>query len=289
MKKSSKVMLFTAAVVGVVGIGMCIGGVAMGATITGLNLSKYGFSEAVKQTTKYVSFDNKDSWDEDWDEITQLKPVETDTDKEIYETAPISDLELSLSGDELKFQSYDGDKLRIEVSGSKKDKVRIGTDDDSLILETIGRIQDREITISYPKGLRFKETSIEAAAGTVTMSDEFRTDDLDVSVGAGEFTNTGKISVANDTTITVGTGNVELSELDICNLEVECGIGNVNLAVLGKEADYNYEISCSAGNVDIGDSSYSGVGHNKNITNPNARGDMELECGVGNITVNFEK
>ena len=289
MKKSSKVMLLIAAVVGVAGIGMSIGGVAMGATIAGLNLSKYGFSDAIKKTTKYVSLDDKDSWEQDWDEITQLGPVETDGDKEIFETAPTSELEFSLSGDELKFQSYDGDKLRIEVTGSKRDKVRIGTEDDSLILETTGRSQNREITVSYPKNVRFKETSIDVAAGTVTMCDEFRTDDLDVSVAAGEFTNAGKISVANDTTITVGTGNVELSELDIYNLEVDCGIGNVDLDILGKEADYNYEISCSAGNVDIGGSSYSGVGHNKNITNPNARRDMNLDCGVGNITVNFEK
>ena len=289
MKKSSKVMLLIAAVVGVAGIGMSIGGVAMGATIAGLNLSKYGFSDAIKKTTKYVSLDDKDSWEQDWDEITQLEPVETDGDKEIFETAPTSELEFSLSGDELKFQSYDGDKLRIEVTGSKKDKVRIGIEDDSLILETTGRSQNREITVSYPKNVRFKETSIDVAAGTVTMCDEFRTDDLDVSVAAGEFTNAGKISVANDTTITVGTGNVELSELDIYNLEVDCGIGNVDLNILGKEADYNYEISCSAGNVDIGGSSYSGVGHNKNITNPNARRDMNLDCGVGNITVNFEK
>ena len=289
MKKSSKVMLLIAAVVGVAGIGMSIGGVAMGATIAGLNLSKYGFSDAIKKTTKYVSLDDKDSWEQDWDEITQLGPVETDGDKEIFETAPTSELEFSLSGDELKFQSYDGDKLRIEVTGSKKDKVRIGTEDDSLILETTGRSQNREITVSYPKNVRFKETSIDVAAGTVTMCDEFRTDDLDVSVAAGEFTNAGKISVANDTTITVGTANVELSELDIYNLEVDCGIGNVDLDILGKEADYNYEISCSAGNVDIGGSSYSGIGHNKNITNPNARRDMNLDCGVGNITVNFEK
>lgn len=289
MKKSSKVMLLIAAVVGVAGIGMSIGGVAMGATIAGLNLSKYGFSDAIKKTTKYVSLDDKDSWEQDWDEITQLGPVETDGDKEIFETAPTSELEFSLSGDELKFQSYDGDKLRIEVTGSKKDKVRIGTEDDSLILETTGRSQNREITVSYPENVRFKETSIDVAAGTVTMCDEFRTDDLDVSVAAGEFTNAGKISVSNDTTITVGTGNVELSELDIYNLEVDCGIGNVDLDILGKEADYNYEISCSAGNVDIGGSSYSGIGHNKNITNPNARRDMNLDCGVGNITVNFEK
>ena len=94
------------------------------------------------------------------------------------------------------------------MSGSKKDKIRIGTEDDSLILETTGRTRDREITVSYPKNVRFKETSIEVAAGTVTMCDEFRTDDLDVSVAAGEFTNTGKIRAASDTTIAVGTGNV---------------------------------------------------------------------------------
>ena len=105
MKKSSKVMLLTAAVVGVVGIGMSIGGVAMGATIAGLNLSKYRFDGIVKQTAKYISLDDKDDWEQDWDEITQLEPVETDNDKEIFETAPISDLKLSLSGDELKFRS----------------------------------------------------------------------------------------------------------------------------------------------------------------------------------------
>ena len=289
MRKFSKRILKLALALAVVGLGLSIGGVAMGATITGINLTKYGLNGNIRKIANSALQESHDSWDEDWDEITQLEPVETDNDKEIFETAPISDLKLSLSGDELKFRSYDGDKLRIEVSGSKKDKIRIGTEDDSLILETTGRTRDREITVSYPKNVRFKETSIEVAAGTVTMCDEFRTDDLDVSVAAGEFTNTGKIRAASDTTIAVGTGNVELSELDINNLEVDCGIGNVDLGILGKEADYNYQISCSAGNVDIGDSSYSGVGHNKNITNPNAKGNMNLDCGVGNITVDFEK
>ncbi len=55
MKKSSKVMLLTAAVVGVVGIGMCIGGLAMGATIAGLDLSKYGFSEVLKNSGWFIS------------------------------------------------------------------------------------------------------------------------------------------------------------------------------------------------------------------------------------------
>lgn len=261
----------------------------MGATITGINLTKYGLNGNIRKIANSALQESHDSWDEDWDEITQLKPVMTEDDKEIFEIDPVSDLDFSLSGDALKLQNCDGDKIRVEVSGSKKDKVRIGTDDDSLVIESLGRTQEREITVSYPKDLRFKDTSIEVAAGTVTMYDDFRTDDLDVSVGAGEFTNTGKISVANDISVEVGTGNVEISELDIHDLEVDCGIGNVDLDILGKEADYNYEISCAAGNVDIGDSSYSGIGHDKNITNPNAKGDMELNCGVGNITVSFSK
>ena len=287
MRKISRVLLKTALVLGIAGAGLSIGGVAMGATVTGLNLSKYGFKDSIKKAASFSWAESRESWDEDWDEITQLEPAGTDQDKEIFETDTVSDLEISLSAGELRFQTYDGDRIRIEVSGGKKDKVRIGTDDDSLILETIGRTQDREINVIYPEGLRFKETSIEVAAGTVTMCNDFRTDDLDVSVAAGEFTNTEKISVADDLTIAVGTGNVELSRLDTNSLEADCGIGNIDLDIHGREADYNYEISCAAGNVDIGDSSYSGIGHDKNITNPNAGGDMELNCGVGNITVTF--
>lgn len=285
MRKFSKRILKLALALAVVGLGLSIGGVAMDRHQSYEIWTEWKYQEIANSALQ----ESHDSWDEDWDEITQLKPVTTEDDKEIFEIDPVSDLDFSLSGDALKLQSCDGDKIRVEVSGSKKDKVRIGTDDDSLVIESLGRTQEREITVSYPKNLRFKDTSIEVAAGTVTMCDDFRTDDLDVSVGAGEFTNTGKISVANDISVEVGTGNVEISELDIHDLEVDCGIGNVDLDILGKEADYNYEISCAAGNVDIGDSSYSGIGHDKNITNPNAKGDMELNCGVGNITVSFSK
>lgn len=289
MRKISRILLRTAVVLGIAGVGLSLGGVAMGATVTGLNLSRYGVKSSIKKAAESAWVESSDSWDEDWDEISRLEPVETDSDKEIFETDPVSDLELSLSAGELKFQSYDGDKIRIEVAGQKKDKVRIGLDDDTLVLETIGRTQDREITLNYPKDLRFKETSVDVAAGTVTMASEFRTDDLEVSVAAGEFTNTGKLSAANDISIEVGTGNVELSDLDANNLEADCGIGNVDLNILGQEEDYNYDISCAAGNIDIGESSYSGLGHDKEITNPNAKGDMELNCGVGNITVAFKK
>ena len=290
MRKISRVLLKTALGLGVAGIGLCIGGVAMGATITGFDLSRYGVNTTVNTTIKKVAKSawttGSDVWDEDWDEISRLEPTETDKDKEVFETDPSADLEFSLSAGELSFQPYDGDRIRIEVSGEKKDKVRVGKDDGSLVLETTGRTQDRKILVSYPQSYTFDETSIEIAAGTVTLEDGFNTGELDVSVAAGEFTNTGRLT-AREVSIEVGAGNVELSELDTKELEADCGVGNIELNISGRETDYNYEISCAAGEVEIGGSSYSGIGHSKEITNPNAKGDMELNCGVGNITVTF--
>lgn len=292
MRKISRVLLKTALGLGVAGMGLCIGGVAMGATITGLDLSRYGVNTTVNTTIKKVAKSawttGSDGWDEDWDEISRLEPTETDKDKEVFETDPSADLEFSLSAGELSFQPYDGDRIRIEVSGEKKDKVRVGKDDGSLILETTGRTQDRKILVSYPQNYTFDETSIEIAAGTVTLKDGFNTGELDVSVAAGEFTNTGRLT-AREVSIEVGAGNVELSELDTKELEADCGVGNIGLNISGRETDYNYEISCAAGEVEIGGSSYSGIGHSKEITNPNVKGDMELNCGVGNITVTFTK
>ena len=288
MRRFSKVVLRTAMVLGVVGLGLSIGGVAMGATFTGFELSKYGLETTLRKAVKSAWVEDSNAWDEDWDEISQLDPVETEQDKEIFETVPVSDLELSLSAGELKFQPYDGDRIRVEVSGGKKDKVRIGLDEDCLIIETVGRVQDRKVTVLCPKEQKFDETSIQVAAGTVTLEDEFVSSELEVSVAAGEFVNTGKIT-AGEVNIEVGTGNVKLSGLDMKELEADCGVGNVELNVAGRETDYNYEISCAAGAVEVAGSSYSGIGHDREITNPDAKGTMELNCGVGNITVRFSK
>ena len=87
MRKISRVLLKTALGLGVAGIGLCIGGVAMGATITGFDLSRYGVNTTVNTTIKKVAKSawttGSDVWDEDWDEISRLEPTETDKDKEV--------------------------------------------------------------------------------------------------------------------------------------------------------------------------------------------------------------
>ena len=272
MRKFSKVVLVIAAAVGVVGIGLTIGGVSMGATITGLNLSKDGLGSAVRQTAKYVSFGDEDDWNQDWDEIDESDSKEAaGTNGEIYLVDGVSKLDLSIRTGELYLKEYNGNEIKVEVSGKHREKVRVGQEGDTLVLESIGRVQDREITVSYPKKTEFEEASVDVVAGTVNLDDNFYAKKLEVSVAAGEFT--------NDSTITA-----EKAE----NLEADCGIGNIDLGIDGKEKDYDYEISCAAGAIDIGDSSFSGLGHEKKISNPGSSGKMTFDCGVGNITVDFE-
>ena len=288
MRKFSKVVLVIAAAVGVTGIGLTVGGASMGATIAGLNLSKYGVGSVVRQVTKYTDAEDKDDWNQDWDEIDEADATEAKgTTGDIYLIDDVSKLDVSVSGGELFLKEYDGDQIKIEVSGKNREKVRVGQEEDTLVLESIGRFQDRKITVSYPKKTEFEDASIDVAAGTVNLDEDFYAKKLDVSVAAGEFTNDGTITVEK-ADITVGTGNVELENLKVQNLEADCGIGNIDLGIDGKESDYDYEISCAAGSVDIGDSSYSGLGHEKKISNPGASGKMNFNCGVGNITVDFE-
>ena len=288
MRKFSKGMLIAAAVTGIVGIGMSIGGVAMGATITGLNLSKYGFRDAVRTMTKVTWSEDSSDWDQDWDEITLLDVAENAGDTRIYLTDAADDLDFSISAGELFLKEYDGNQIKIEVSGDDKDKVRVGKDEDALILEGIGRVQNRTVNVWYPKNKEFKEVSVEIAAGTVSLENDFCAKKLEVEVAAGEFSSTNTVT-ANEAEITVGTGNADMQKLDVQKLDAGCGVGNIDLAIAGKKSDYDYEISCAAGSVDVGDDSYSGLGHEKEISNPGSSGKMELECGVGNITVTFEK
>lgn len=123
MRKFSKVALIFAAVVGVAGTGMTIGGAAMGATIAGLNIGKYGLGKTVNKVM--LSTESDKNWDMDWDEINAVEP-EWDGSTEVYLISRVSSLDISLSADQLTLEEYDGDSLRVEVSGNEKNQVRVG-------------------------------------------------------------------------------------------------------------------------------------------------------------------
>ena len=284
MKKGTKGMLIAAGAFAVAGIGLCIGGISVAAVETGVNV----FDQAgqLLQDNDYplaglIHWGNAQyhSSDIDWDAL----------DGNTVDMDFASDLEISLKYDELLIQEYDGDKIRVNVANDAKNDV--------VVKETSGKItitdtrsgnvkKKKQIKVIVPSGKDFDTVSLGVDMGTIDLECDLKVQELSVEVGAGEFSGYGNITAAY-CDLQVGAGTIDIDQLDIQKLNADCGAGEIDMVVTGKEKDYNYDLSCGMGEIDLEDSEYSGLGIEKNISNEGARKDMVLECGMGEIDVEF--
>ena len=284
MKKGTKGMLIGAGAFAVAGIGFCIGGISVAAVETGGNV----FDQAgqLLQDNDYplaglIHWGNAQyhSSDIDWDAL----------DGNTVDMDFASDLEISLKYDELLIQEYDGDKIRVNVANDAKNDV--------VVKETSGKItitdtrsgnvkKKKQIKVIVPSGKDFDTVSLGVDMGTIDLECDLKVQELSVEVGAGEFSGYGNITAAY-CDLQVGAGTIDIDQLDIQKLNADCGAGEIDMVVTGKEKDYNYDLSCGMGEINLEDSEYSGIGIEKNISNEGARKDMVLECGMGEIDVEF--
>lgn len=284
MKKGTKGMLIAAGAFAVAGIGFCIGGISVAAVETGVNV----FDQAgqLLQDNDYplaglIHWGNVQyhSSDIDWDAL----------DGNTVDMDFASDLEISLKYDELLIQEYDGDKIRVNVANDTKNDV--------VVKETSGKItitdtrsgnvkKKKQIKVSIPSVKEFDTVSLGVDMGTIDLECDLKVQELSVEVGAGEFSGYGNITAAY-CDLQVGAGTIDIDQIDVQKLNADCGAGEIDMVVTGKEKDYNYDLSCGMGEINLEDSEYSGIGIEKNISNEGARKDMVLECGMGEIDVEF--
>ena len=284
MKKGTKGMLIAASAFAVAGIGLCIGGISVAAVETGGNvfdqagqlLQDNGYPLAGLIHWGNVQYHSSDI---DWDAL----------DGNTVDMDFASDLEISLKYDELLIQEYDGDKIRVNVANDTKNDV--------VVKETSGKItitdtrsgnvkKKKQIKVIVPSGKDFDTVSLGVDMGTIDLECDLKVQELSVEVGAGEFSGYGNITAAY-CDLQVGAGTIDMDQLDVQKLNADCGAGEIDMVVTGKEKDYNYELSCGMGEIDLENSEYSGLGIEKNISNESARKDMVLECGMGEIDVEF--
>lgn len=284
MKKGTKGMLIAAGAFAVAGIGLCIGGISVAAVETGGNV----FDQAgqLLQDNDYplaglIHWGNAQyhSSDIDWDAL----------DGNTVDMDFASDLEISLKYDELLIQEYDGDKIRVNVANDAKNDV--------VVKETSGKItitdtrsgnvkKKKQIKVIVPSGKDFDTISLGVDMGTIDLECDLKVQELSVEVGAGEFSGYGNITAAY-CDLQVGAGTIDIDQIDVQKLNADCGAGEIDMVVTGKEKDYNYDLSCGMGEINLEDSEYSGIGIEKTISNEGAQKDMVLECGMGEIDVEF--
>ena len=107
---------------------------------------------------------------------------------------------------------------------------------------------------------------------------------LDIGAGAGTIQS---LLTSEDASLDIDVGELTIGYFDGSDLELDCGTGQLSITVAGEEQDYNYDLECGIGSIDIGGSSYSGLSSEHSVDN-GAPHTISADCGIGEISLQFD-
>lgn len=279
MKKFTKAVLIIAAVFAVIGVGCCVAALALGVTRSEAEealTNDYG-----QRVRNFSSRIHLGDWDHEDDQYT------IGTGKHTFGDIRYIDVEF-VSGD-LHLLPAKDDMVTVNVKRQEtgKETSVYLNDSDTLMLENDYRNSNCEVEIYIPDNVTMENMEINMDAGTVTV-DTLNTRYLDVEIGAGEFKSSGKI-YAEESDWELGTGAIDVKELECINADFSCDVGTIDVAIIGSENDYDQIISCDMGTVTIGGRKYASMSedHDRMVDNP--VGTIEADCGVGTIDITFKE
>lgn len=270
MKKFTKVALGLAIAFLVISLFCVIGSVAMGLTWSDLtNMIDEG----------KFSFDTDDIGNvgfrfgtEQSQSLSEHNQVKQEADKEyavVEENYNCLDIEFGYGNLEISY----GDVEEIQIQQQNVKKYKCYVDEGTLHIEGnlkanigIGN-QAGKIVILIPKDIVFDEVDLEFGAGKAEVLD----------------------LIANKVDIELGAGEMNITKLDAKEFNAETGAGKLYAELVGKQTDYSYNLECGIGQLTIGDSTYTGLGTEQRISNPGAERFADIECGVGEIAIEFQK
>lgn len=260
MKKRTKRAWIWAIGFAVLGCVLCVGGVSMGAASQGKELVALAAEKAEQNggSLLNVTFSHKEVWEEtDW------------TAAEVTEMPVPKELEIIMDYNELILKEYDGSVVKIEYDEKTAENLEISGGEERLVIRDTDDRPNKDkkaVRISIPQGSHLEQLKISVGAGDVIGGDAVWADRCELDVGAG---------------------SLELEELNTKELTAKCGVGEIELELVGKKEDYSYSLSCGIGEIELDDTQYSGLDMEEQIDSPGAKRMITLKCGVGNIDVDF--
>lgn len=302
MKRFLKVILILAAVFGAAGLGLTAGGAAMGATMGDVGVLDQGVKQLLNVLDGRESViapeedmaELEDDFQADAENAVNEKGVLADNADgsaytKVYKASAVSDLSCDLKYEELVLKTWNEDKVQVKVTGKAHNGVKISNDNGSLTIASSQKVRNRSVEIFCPENLNLQKIKLQMGAGTIELDGDFKADQMEVNVGAGTLENSGSLDV-KEADLTVVVGTADISEIQTEKLNGSCGMGNMDLTLAGKAEDYNYELKCGLGNLDVDDSLETSItSGNKQITNEGATKNIKLDCGMGNVQVDFDE
>ena len=220
---------------------------------------------------------------------------------EIYSDIYKLDIEIGAAD----FKIEQGESFSVE---SNLKNLRVTEEQGCLYLEEATRrgkistgvsYEDAVLTIFIPEKAEFREIELSCGAGRLTI-DRLVSESLEFELGAGEVS-IGELTATKGADIKGGAGSITISGGMLCNLDLEMGMGQVNLTsalkgecelqsglgeanirLLGSRDDYSVRIEKGIGSIfvdgeNITDGKIFGNGENR----------VAVEGGIGAINLEF--
>lgn len=174
--------------------------------------------------------------------------------------------------EQMKIRMHGG---KLEIETEEKDRFR------SLAADHTS--DELTLFISIPQDTEMEEITADVGAGYLEMTG-ISAKKLSVSADAGKADISG--FSAERLEAECGAGQLVLEGGASEKAKLECGAGEVIYTVPGVREDYNYEMECDVGKIEIGGDSYSGLGVERKEDNGSPHL-IEAECRMGRIEILF--
>ena len=306
MKSGWKVFWIVCAVMAAVGIVMTVAGVALGGLRMLSNTDESGpVHEWLQRFGRIVETEESAQNVRDGlEEIPDIIADSGDPDDGYVPGEPdgnmitaydgITEISLDLSYLSVIVSPSDSDAVIVDTSQLSPEirgDIAVSQDGGELELETDGHrglkwntAAAEMLYISIPRGTHYKCFSADVGAGMLEM-EGISAEEISLDVGAGQIIAEG--FYADVLEADCGAGQVTLQGEVVQNADLNCDVGEVLFTLPGEMETYNYELSCSAGELIVGDEAYSGLRNQMKIDNSSSCM-IDAECRIGRMEIIFE-
>jgi hypothetical protein len=212
-----------------------------------------------------------------------------------FKTSDVKNVEFSFGAAEVVMIS--GDKYSVETRGISKENLLCRLDSEkTLVVKNLNKLSgfnffnhhDRpgrmvpRILITVPEGASLGRFKAAIGAGNfVTKDISISFDKGHIDVGAGNFV-LKKIH-GSEVNMRCGMGNlnVEGSLAGVCN--IDCGMGAIKLNLSGNASDYSYDAKVGLGDFKFNDDKRSGVC--QVYANSRKQNHFSVNCGMGSVNI----
>lgn len=225
--------------------------------------------------------------------MDEMKTLEVDTNKNF------DNLEINLSGTSLEI--LEGDTFLVETNNNY---IEIKQSSNGLVVKEKHHNWFRnngksKLVISLPKDMEFENFVVDAGAGRIEI-DSIIAHKLDFNLGAGQVT-INNLKVSGEAEIEGGAGEFVVKGGSITNLDfdmgvgralisaeilgksdIDAGVGELEIDLVGKKDDYQIFVDKGIGNIRI-----DGDNFNTNSVYGDGINKIDIDGGVGSIKIEF--